>query len=291
MSIISRVYSLSLSGLEKLARKDDPAARSGVTEKLLQRIGNGLRPEEAVRVLLKFDPRVVNAAMIEKIYANNNDLTIAGLVVNHPNASRSILLKIISQVGNDDIALTAFRRINLPTIDEIERLTITKLHPSIAALAAQHPGVSRMALINILQQVGMEKPTYNNAFSRIAGALTFSEARYISITAAPEGMPLLLQHDRLTLQMTVELIAIRIKRTKEEVVRYKDGHLIEDCFAYKWEENIREEIELKYGDDDLRQAVELMEITKGRFEFKQLLEAMDKVNPELAAEIKKIGSR
>ena len=290
MGIISRVRLLSFSGLEKLSRDADPAVRSRVAEKLLPRIDLGLSPEETRRILLNFDHRIVSAAMIEKIFANDPNRTIASLVVDHPHTGRDLLLKIISQVGHDDIALAAYRRIDRLAINEIERLTMGKLHPSIAALIAQQPGISRMTLINLLMQGGLEERTYRNAFSRIAGDLTFSEARYISITAAPAVMALLLQHDRLALQMAVELIAIRVKRTKEEVARYKDGRLVEDCFAYKWEENIREELELKYGDDDIRLAIDLMKMIKSRFEFDPLLDAMDKVNPELAADIKRLLS-
>ncbi len=275
MSIAVRLRLLSLGGLEKLSHNTDASVLSAVTQKLLQRIGGGISLAEARRILGGFDGRTVTGAVIEALYDKHPCRAISDLIVDHPNTGRALLLRLIAQLGPDDAALSAFRRIDKITFEEIERLTIGRLHPSIAAMIAQHSQVSRMALINILRQGGLDGSTYRNAFGRLSAGLTYSEVRYISITAAPEVMALLLGHNRLTPEMAAEVIANRIQRNEEAVRQMGDG---------------REITEIKYGEKDIHRAVDLMQIAS-RFNFIELLGVMEKVNPELAAGIRQLISR
>lgn len=272
--------------LQKIASSQDESIRSSATERMLERIELKLNLKDALYILNAFDERVVTEQVIDKIVDILPSEEVLRAVVAHPNTSRKLLVRIAIDLGGGETAEKAFHRVGTSlTSQEILAATVRKLQPRIARSLANDPRTGRMALINLLQEPDYDFITYTNAYHRIVPDLTFSEIRFMAVNKASiEAMKLLLAHRGITVQMAAEVISLRIPRSKEVISLIDDGgRLVDGCFAYEWQGAVREEAVMKYSLEDVRQAIELLRMS--RHKEQELLRELEHITPELTAEI------
>lgn len=201
---------INYSTLARLSRSANEQIQKSVAENLSGRLERGIDQKEALAILTKFDQRVVSSGVIEKLYQSFPGVEMARAVCDHPKTDRKLLLQIVATSGTNEIALDAYRRISGElSINEIEYLSLRKLHPQIAYWLVLNQNTSQFALMNFLVMPGYSRDLYEVAFWKFSTVMTREEARFVALVEAtpPPVVRKVLKYPQLPADLAAEIIS------------------------------------------------------------------------------------